>query len=83
MVEKLRGGIQGVCNISQIYGRMESEPTIRGEVRFPDGTQFVRDFAALDHLEPFDVLIGRDILKHCRFYMDLGDRECRFYLPVE
>ncbi len=36
----------------------------------------------LEHLEPYDVLIGRDILAHCRLYMDHGAGVWRLYFPA-
>ncbi len=82
MVPKMAGGLEGLCNVSHVYGRVENQRTIRGIVRFQNGVEFVRDFAVLEHLEPYDVLIGRDILKHCRMYLDLGNGHWRFYLPA-
>lgn len=34
------------------------------------GLSFIRDFSVLDHLAPYDVLIGRDILREGRMYID-------------
>lgn len=82
MVLKMERGLQGLRNISHVYGRVENERTIRGVVRFENGVEFVRDFAVLSHLDPYDVLIGRDILKHCRMYMDLGNGHWRLYFPA-
>lgn len=82
MVSKMQGGLEGLRNISHVYGRVEGERTIREAVRFENGVEFVRDFAVLHHLEPYDVLIGRDILSHCRVYMDLGKGQWRLYFPA-
>jgi hypothetical protein len=82
MVSKMEGGLEGLRDISHVYGRVKGQRTIRGVVRFENGVEFVRDFAVLEHLEPYDVLIGRDILKHCRFYMELGEGHWRLYFPV-
>ena len=89
MVPKMEGGLEGLRNISHVYGRVKNERTIRGVVRFQNGLEFVqnglefvRDFAVLQHLEPYDVLIGRDILKCGRMYLDLGNGNFRLYFPV-
>jgi len=83
MVSKMEGGLNGLRDISHVYGRVEGERTIRGVVRFENGVEFVRDFAVLQHLESYDVLIGCDILKHCRMYMDLGKGHWRLYFPAD
>lgn len=82
MVPRMQGGLAGLRNVSHVYGRVEGERTIRGVVRFENGVEFVRDFAVLQHLEPYDVLIGRDVLKCCRLFMDLGQGHWRLYLPA-
>src|SRR6266705_1868533 len=65
--------------LSHIYGLLEGPPTIRGLVRFKNGVEFIRDFSVLDQLAPYDVLIGRDILRECRMYIDLGRGHFRLY----
>jgi hypothetical protein len=82
MVPRMEGGLQGLRNILHVYGHVENQPTIRGVVRFQNGVEFVRDFAVLRHLEPYDVLIGRDILKRGRMYLDLGNGNWRLYFPA-
>ena len=81
MAPKIAGGLEGLRNISHVYGRVEGERTIRGVIQFENGVEFVLDFAVLRHLEPYDLLIGRDILKHCRMYMDLGGGHWRLCFP--
>src|SRR5215470_12659257 len=82
MVPRMVGAHEGRRTISHVFGR-EDERTLRGVLRFQNGVQFTRDFAVLAHLDHYDVLIGRDILKHCRMYMDLGKGEFRLYFSSD
>ena len=50
LASKMQGGLEGLRDISHVYGRVEGERTIRGGVRFENGVEFVRDFAVLQHL---------------------------------
>ncbi|MGB8632061.1 MAG: retropepsin-like aspartic protease [Xanthobacteraceae bacterium] len=77
---KMEGGLRGVRSLSHIYG-LEGPPTIRGLVRFKNGVEFIRDFSVLDYLAPYDVLIGRDILREGRMYIDGGAGHFRLYFP--
>jgi len=81
MAPKMEGGLRGVRSLSHVYGRLEGPPTIRGLVRFKDGVEFIRDFSVLDFLAPYDVLIGRDILREARMYIDGGSGHFRLYFP--
>ena len=76
LAAKMDGGVRGVRNF---YGFLEGRPTIRGLVRFKNGVEFIRDFSVLDHLAPYDVLIGRDILRECRMFIDIGRGHFRLY----
>src|SRR5437773_10683877 len=67
LAPKMEGGLRGVRSLSHIL--LEGPPTIRGLVQFKNGVEFIRDFSVLDHLAPYDVLIGRDILRECRMYI--------------
>jgi Retroviral aspartyl protease len=78
LAPKMEGGLRGV-RLSNIYGLLEGPPTIRGLVRFKNGVEFIRDFSVLDHLAPYDVLIGRDLLRECRMYIDGGTGHFRLY----
>lgn len=77
----MEGGVRGVRSLSHIYGFLEGPPTIRGLVRFKNGIEFIRDFSVLDYLAPYDVLIGRDILREGRMYIDGGTGHFRLYFP--
>jgi hypothetical protein len=81
LAAKMDGGLRGVRSLSHIYGLLEGPPTIRGLVRFKDGVEFIRDFSVLDYLAPYDVLIGRDILREGRMYIDGGTGHFRLYFP--
>jgi hypothetical protein len=70
LAPKMEGGLRGIRSLSHIYGRLGGPPTIRGLVRFKNGVEFIRDFSVLDYLAPYDVLIGRDILREGRMYID-------------
>jgi hypothetical protein len=63
LAPKMEGGLRGVRSLPHIYGLLDGPPTIRGLVWFKDGVEFIRDFSVLDQLAPYDVLIGRDILR--------------------
>jgi hypothetical protein len=71
MFAKLRGGVRGVRNVAHVFGSVADESTVRASVSWMPGVAFERDFALLEHLAPYDVLIGRDILSECRFYLDI------------
>ena len=79
LAPKMEGGLRGVRSLSHIYGLLDGPPTIRGLVRFRNGVEFIRDFSVLDHLAPYDVLIGRDILRECCMYIDIGSGHFRLY----
>jgi hypothetical protein len=81
LAPKMEGGLRGVRSLSHIYGLLEGPPTIRGLVRFKNGVAFIRDFSVLDDLAPYDVLIGRDILREGRMYIDGGSGHFRLYFP--
>jgi hypothetical protein len=81
LAPKMEGGLRGVRSLSHIYGLLEGPPTIRGLVRFKNGVEFIRDFSVLDYLAPYDVLIGRDILREGRMYIDGGTGHFRLYFP--
>ena len=78
LAPKMDGGLRGVRNV---YGFLESRPTIRGLVRFKNGVEFIRDFSVLHDLAPYDVLIGRDILREGRMYIDGRTAHFRLYFP--
>lgn len=80
LAPKMEGGLRGVRRLAHIYG-LEGPPTIRGLVRFKNGVEFMRDFSVLDYLAPYDVLIGRDILREGRMYIDGGTGHFRLYFP--
>jgi hypothetical protein len=75
------GGLRGVRSLPNIYGLLEGPPTIRGLVRFKNGAEFIRDFSVLGQLAPYDVLIGRDILREGRMYIDGATGHFRLYFP--
>ena len=79
LAPKMEGGLRGVRSLSHIL--LEGPPTIRGLVRFKNGVEFIRDFSVLDYLAPYDVLIGRDILREGRMYIDGGTGHFRLYFP--
>lgn len=79
MAPKMEGGVRGVRSLSHIYGFLEGPPTIRGLVQFKNGVEFIRDFSVLDSLAPYDVLIGRDILREGRMYIDGDTGHFRLY----
>jgi len=79
LAPKMDGGVRGVRSLSQIYGMLEGPPTIRGLVRLKNGIEFIRDFSVLDYLAPYDILIGRDILREGRMYIDGGTGDFRLY----
>jgi hypothetical protein len=79
MAPRMEGGVRGVRSLSHIYGVLAGPPTIRGLVRFKDRVEFIRDFSVLDQLAPYDVLIGRDILREGRMYIDGATGEFRLY----
>ena len=81
LAPKMEGGLRGVRSLSHIYGLLEGPPTIRGLVRFKNGVEFIRDFSVLDYLAPYDVLIGRDILREGRMYIDGSTGHFRLYFP--
>lgn len=81
LAPKMEGGVRGVRSLSHIHGFLEGPPTIRGLVRFENGVEFVRDFSVLDSLAPYDVLIGRDILREGRMYIDGAAGHFRLYFP--
>ena len=81
LAPRMEGGVRGVRNLPNIYGLLEGPPTIRGLVRFKNRVEFIRDFSVLDQLAPYDVLIGRDILRECRMYIDGGTGHFRLYFP--
>jgi hypothetical protein len=78
LAPEMDGGLRGVRNV---YGFLESRPTIRGLVRFKNGVEFIRDFSVLHDLAPYDVLIGRDILREGRMYIDGRTAHFRLYFP--
>lgn len=65
--------------MSHVYGLLEGPPTIRGLLRFKNGIEFIRDFSVLNDLAPYDVLIGRDILREGRIYIDGRAGHFRLY----
>ena len=71
MFAKLAGGVQGVHNVAHVYGNVTGERTVRASVSWLPEVAFEREFSLLKHLAPYDVLIGRDILCECRFYLDI------------
>jgi hypothetical protein len=79
LAPRMEGGVRGVRSMSHIYGLLEGPPTIRGLVRFKNRVEFIRDFSVLDGLAPYDVLIGRDILRECRMYIDGVTGHFRLY----
>jgi hypothetical protein len=81
LAQKMEGGQRGVRGLSHIYGMLEGPPTIRGLVRLKNGVDFIRDFSVLDYLAPYDVLIGRDILREGRMYIDGDTGDFRLYFP--
>jgi hypothetical protein len=81
LAPKMEGGLRGVRALPHIYGLLEGPPTIRGLVRFKNNVEFIRDFSVLHDLAPYDVLIGRDILKEGRLYIDGGTGDFRLYFP--
>jgi hypothetical protein len=81
LAPKMEGGLRGVRALPHVYGLLQGPPTIRGLVRFKNGVEFIRDFSVLDDLAPYDVLIGRDILREGRMYIDGGAGHFRLYFP--
>lgn len=81
MFEMLKGGAEGTQNVSHVHGYVANEKTIRASVSWMQGVEFTRDFALLEHLEPYHVLIGRDVLKECHFYLDQGAGQFWLYAP--
>lgn len=57
--------------------------TLLGIVTFENKAAFKRHSSLIEQLAPWDVLIGRDILSHCRFYMDLGRGKIRLYFTPD
>lgn len=82
MFKKLSGGVEGIRNIAHVYGQVANEMTIRAKVSWMHGVEFTRDFSLLEHLEPYDVLIGRDVLMTCHFYLDIGSAQFWLYAPL-
>jgi hypothetical protein len=78
LASKMDGGLRGVRNF---YGFLEGRPTIRGLVRFKNRVEFIRDFSVLHDLAPYDILIGRDILREGRIYIDGVTGHFRLYFP--
>ena len=68
---KLAAGVRGVRNIAHVYGSVTSESTVRASVSWMPEVAFDREFSLLEHLAHYGVLIGRDILCECRFYLDI------------
>ena len=81
LAPKMEGGLRGVRSLSHTHGLLEGPPTIRGLVQFKNGVEFIRDFSVLGDLAPCDVLIGRDILREGRMYIDGGTGHFRLYFP--
>lgn len=79
LAPKMEGGLRGVRSMSHVYGLLEGPPTIRGLLRFKNGIEFIRDFSVLNDLAPYDVLIGRDILREGRVYIDGRAGHFRLY----
>lgn len=79
MFEKLKGGAEGMRNIGHVYGYVTGERTVRATVSWMPGVALPRDFSLLEHLAPYDVLIGRNILRECRFYLDIGAAAFHLY----
>ncbi len=79
LAPRMEGGVRGVRSLSHSHGLLEGPPTIRGLVRFKNGVEFIRDFSVLDQLSPYDVLIGRDVLREGRMYIDGGMGHFRLY----
>ncbi|GAA2815021.1 hypothetical protein EDC40_107263 [Aminobacter aminovorans] len=71
MFAKLAGGVQGLRNIAHVYGNVTGESTVRANASWMPEVAFEREFSLLEHLAPYGVLIGRDILCECRFYLDI------------
>jgi len=67
MFKKLKGGVQSVRNIAHVNGYVANEKTVRATVSWMPGVAFTRDFSLLEHLAPYDVLIGRDVGAAIRF----------------
>lgn len=65
-----------------INGLSLNERTVRATISWMPGVEFTRDFSLLEHLEPYHVLIGRDVLKACHFYFDLGAAQFWLYAPA-
>lgn len=82
MFKKLSGGVEGIRNIAHVKGRVDNERTIRAAVSWMAGVEFTCEFSLLEHLEPYDVLIGRDVLMKCHFYLDLGAAQFWLYAPA-
>jgi hypothetical protein len=83
MVPLMSSGVEGYRDVATLKNGVKRERTIKGVVRFENGVEFERDFSVEDYLEPYDVLIGRDILKELRMYFDLGNAHFRLYFPAE
>jgi hypothetical protein len=81
MFKKLSGGVELTRNIAHVFGESANEKTIRATVSWMPGVEFTRDFSLLEHLEPYGVLIGRDVLKDCHFYLDQGAGQFWLYAP--
>ncbi len=79
LARRMDGGVRGVRSLSHVYGLLEGPPTIRGLVRLKAGIEFIRDFSVLDQLAPYDVLLGRDILREGRMYLDGVTGHFRLY----
>ena|SRR5690242_20514247 len=50
MLSRMEGGLEGLCNVSHVFGRVEGQRTIRGILRFENGVNFVLPFVVLQHL---------------------------------
>jgi hypothetical protein len=83
MVPRMTGGVEVHRDVATLKNGVERERTIKGVVRFKNGVEFERDFSVNDDLEPYDVLVGRDILKDLRMYFDLGNGHFRLYFPAD
>lgn len=76
-------GISASRTINQHPAGKEPEyvPIFLGRIKFHNGTQIDGDFAVLASLgDPYDILIGRDILSLCRLVIDFttGNWELHF-----
>lgn len=83
IAEKLKLPRAEPRNHTTLKGRRRSEPTVRAKIVFGDGVERHEIFSILDFIDDYDVLIGRDLLKDARLFIDFvsGEWHIEFLEP--